>query len=145
MSVTEHRYRPGRISFFVKNKTKRKRGKKKKKKRRGEKEGLKRKRHFVHAFIHICVCVCVCMCVFFGNCYTVTDLRRSDPEFLRFWSTDPLQDRIDSPSSRTLDALDQLRFDSMHTCAHRARLSLKKKKKKIGRFDNELKIVGVVW
>lgn len=50
MSVTEHRYRPGRISFFVKNKTERREEKRgEKEKRRGR--DVLRTRLFIYIYV----------------------------------------------------------------------------------------------
>lgn len=82
--------------------------------------------------------MCVCVYFSFWNCYV------TDPEFLRFWfDRRPGRGRDRFSSSRTLlDALDQLRSDSMHTCARRARFSLVEKKRRKKILNDELKIVG---
>ena len=82
----------------------------------------------MRAFIYTRMHICVCMFIFL---FEIATLRITDPEFLRFWfDRRPGRGRDRFSSSRTLlDALDQLRSDSMHTCARRARFSLWLKKK----------------
>lgn len=52
MSVTEHRYRPGRISFFVKNKTERREEKREEKEKRRGRDVL-RTRLFIYIYIYV--------------------------------------------------------------------------------------------